>query len=240
MPSRVATLALPAALLTIILSACGEDADTSSPAASDSSSSSASAEPTPTASSEGPCVYTADSSQEVSTQVDLPPTRPSVSGKLPAVISTSAGDLGVVLDADATPCTVNSFVSLAEQAYFDDTPCHRLTTAASGIFVLQCGDPTGTGYGGPGYTIPDELTGEETYPPGTLAMARTSAPHSGGSQFFLVYDQTPLPPDYAVFGKLKTAGLRALQQIADAGTANGGAEGAPKTPVTIESVSFSR
>ncbi len=234
---RTRNIVLAAAvLLAIVLSACGDQTDTTSPTASDTSTGLAAS--TPPSSGGGGCEYAEDANQDVARQVELPPAQPSVSGKVQAVISTSAGDLGVVLDAEGAPCTVNSFVSLAEQAYFDDTPCHRLTTAASGIFVLQCGDPSGTGYGGPGYTIPDELMGAETYPAGTLAMARTSAPHSGGSQFFIVYEQTPLPPDYAVFGRLKPAGLRVLQEIAANGTADGGADGPPKTPVTIESVTF--
>ena len=89
------------------------------------------------------------------------------------------------MDRSATPCTINSFMSLAQQGWFNETRCHRLTDY--GIFVLQCGDPTGTGTGGPGYTIPDELsprtTGLEkegtvaTYPKGIVAMANTGKPH---------------------------------------------------------------
>ncbi len=112
---------------------------------------------------------------------------------MPATIATSVGTLEATLDADKAPCTVNSFVSLAKQGFFDNTPCHRLTTA--GIYVLQCGDPTGTGTGGPGYTIPDEFSTTDTYGPGTLAMANTGQPNSGGSQFFIVYKNTPLPAD---------------------------------------------
>ena len=115
---------------------------------------------------------------------------------------------------------MNSFVSLAEQGYFDNTPCHRLTTAQTQIYVLQCGDPTGTGTGGPGYTIPDELTGTETYPPGTLAMANTGQPDSGGSQFFIVYQATTHPPNYTVFGHISPAGVKAVQKLAAKGTDN--------------------
>ncbi len=127
-------------------------------------------------------------------------------------------------------------MSLAEQSYFDATTCHRLTT--EGIFVLQCGDPTATGTGGPGYTIPDELSGEETYPAGTLAMAKTPYPDSGGSQFFIVYDETPLPPQYTVFGTVDAAGIKAVAEAASAGAddSNGPGDGAPKTAVDIEDV----
>jgi peptidyl-prolyl cis-trans isomerase B (cyclophilin B) len=167
-----------------------------------------------------------------------PPSTPDVSGRVAVSMKTSIGTLDATLDADKTPCTVNSFVSLAKQGYFDGSPCHRLTTAASGIFVLQCGDPTGTGTGGPGYTIPDELSGHETYGPGTLAMANTSQPDTGGSQFFIVYRTTPLDPDYTVFGKLAPAALHAVKKAAAQGSddAFGPGDGHPKVPVTLQGV----
>ena len=148
-------------------------------------------------------------------------------------ISTSAGDVGATLDAEAAPCTVNSFLSLADQGYFDETPCHRLTTA--GIYVLQCGDPTGVGGGGPGYRFPDELSGDESYNGGTLAMAN-GGPDTNGSQFFMVYDDTQLPPDYTVFGSIDEAGLEVLRDVAARGTANGAPDGPPAEQVQIESV----
>lgn len=171
-------------------------------------------------------------------QVDPPPATPTVSGQVRGTIATSIGDLEITLDADGKPCTVGSFVSLAQQGYFDGTSCHRLVT--SGILVLQCGDPTGTGTGGPGYTVPDELDGSETYPPGTLAMANTGAPNSGGSQFFIVYGDTPLPPAYAVFGTVDDAGIAAVVKAAKAGTdnSNGPGDGHPKTPVQISKVTI--
>ena len=181
----------------------------------------------------GPCQYPSDGAP-AAREVETPPEQPSVSGDVPATIATSAGDIDLVLDAAAAPCTVNSFVSLAEQGYFDDTPCHRLTTA--GIFVLQCGDPTGVGGGGPGYNIPDELTGEEQYDAGTLAMAKARTPDSGGSQFFLVYDDSQLPPDYTVFGEIDPAGVDVIRQIAANGTATGAPDGPPATEVRIASV----
>ena len=109
-------------------------------------------------------------------------------------------------------------MSLAEQGYFDATPCHRLTT--QGIFVLQCGDPTGTGTGGPGYSFDDELSGDETYPAGTLAMAN-AGPNTNGSQFFIVYEDTQLPPAYAVFGTVDEAGIKIVQEVAEKGTDTG-------------------
>ncbi|MFJ7264467.1 peptidylprolyl isomerase [Streptomyces globosus] len=156
-------------------------------------------------------------------------------------LKTSAGEIKVEMDAAKTPETVNSFKALADKGFFDNTKCHRLTT--SGIYVLQCGDPEGTGMGGPGYTIADENLdalgkpneqGQVVYPAGTVAMANTGRPHSGGSQFFLVYKDSPLAPSYTPFGRIDAGGMKALEAVAKAGTADGGQDGAPKTPVTIE------
>ena len=109
-------------------------------------------------------------------------------GTVGVTLHLTAGDVDLTLDRAKAPCTVNSFVSLAEQGYFDDTQCHRLVDY--GIFILQCGDPTATGTGGPGYTIPDELDPAPTYPAGTVAMAKRQPPDTGGSQFFLVWADT--------------------------------------------------
>lgn len=224
-----------AALLPLLalLTACGGGSSSStavdggaSPSQSQSSSGSAVT-----------CDYP-DAPQGKTGHATKPPSTPDVSGKVRVSMKTTIGTLDATLDADKTPCTVNSFVSLAKQGYFDNSPCHRLTTAASGIYVLQCGDPTGTGTGGPGYTIPDELSGQETYGPGTLAMANTGQPNTGGSQFFVVYRQTPLPPQYTVFGQLDAAGLKNVQRIAKKGSddAYGQGDGHPKVTVTIQSV----
>ncbi|MEU8775735.1 peptidylprolyl isomerase [Streptomyces sp. NPDC048606] len=156
-------------------------------------------------------------------------------------LKTSAGDVRFEMDASKTPQTVNSFKALADKGFFDKTKCHRLVTG--GIKVLQCGDPEGTGRGGPGYNIPDENLdslgkpneqGQVVYPAGTVAMANTGQPGTGGSQFFLVYEDSPLAPTYTPFGRIDAAGLKVVQEIAKAGTADGAPDGAPKTPVTIE------
>ncbi|GAA4126507.1 hypothetical protein GCM10022215_36210 [Nocardioides fonticola] len=225
-------------LCALSLTACGDDGDTSATddTTPSASATSPSASDTGAAASGTTCDYVAGG--DAARKVDLPPSTPDVSGQVPATIATNIGDLEVTLDADATPCTVNSFVSLAKQGYFDKTTCHRLTTAPSGIYVLQCGDPLGTGYGGPGYTIPDEFTGEETYGPGVLAMANTGAPNSGGSQFFIVYQDSPLPPQYTVFGTLDKASLAAVTKDAEAGAdnSNGPGDGKPVKGVDITSV----
>ncbi|MEU2118312.1 peptidylprolyl isomerase [Streptomyces sp. NPDC016459] len=168
-------------------------------------------------------------------------------GTYTMALKTNEGDITITMDAAKTPRTVNSFKSLADKQYFDGTKCHRLTTG--GIFVLQCGDPKGDGTGGPGYTIPDEnlgalgkagADGTVTFPAGTVAMANTSQPNTGGSQFFLVYKDTKLPPAYTPFGKIDAAGLKAVQDVAGAGVVGGATDGAPKKAVTIEKATVAK
>lgn len=217
-PARTRTLATLCSAL-LLATACGsEDPD----AASDTG-----ATDTTLA-----CDYLT-STQPAAKEVSAPPSTPEVSGTVPVSIATGVGDIGAQLDADAAPCTVNSFVSLAEQGYFEDTTCHRLTTG--GIFVLQCGDPTGTGAGGPGYTFDDELAGDEQYGAGTLAMAN-AGPDTNGSQFFIVYGDSGLPPNYNVFGQLDEESLATVTEVAQEGTTNGQPDGEPKEPVEISSV----
>jgi peptidyl-prolyl cis-trans isomerase B (cyclophilin B) len=211
---------LAAPLLALPLAACGNGSDN---VAEDPSS-----EQT-VATTE--CTYE-ETGTAASKDVDPPDSEAVAEGELPVTLRTSIGDLGLTLDAEQTPCTAHSFVSLAEQGWFDGTRCHRLTT--QGIFVLQCGDPTATGSGGPGYEFDDELTTEETYPAGTLAMAN-SGEDTNGSQFFIVYDDTQLPPLYTVFGAVDDAGLEAVRDVAREGTADGGPDGTPATEVAIDS-----
>ena len=147
-------------------------------------------------------------------------------------VATSRGDIVFEMDTARAPCTASSLRTLASVGYFDDTPCHRLTT--QGISVLQCGDPTGTGTGGPGYSFANENLEGATYPRGTIAMAN-AGPGTNGSQFFLVYADSALPPDYTPFGQI-TEGLDVLDQIAAAGSDNsaGAGDGKPNLPVQIE------
>ncbi len=148
--------------------------------------------------------------------------------------------LGVELDGAAAPQAVSSEISLAQQGFYDGVSCHRLTT--SGLFVLQCGDPSGDGTGGPGYSYGpvENAPADGLYRAGTIAMARQSGNgYSQGSQFFIVYEDTTLPSDaaggYTVLGTV-TSGLDQLRSaVIDAGTADGSGDGAPAVPVTIDS-----
>ena len=155
-----------------------------------------------------------------------------------ATITTNCGDIVMDLDGEAAPQAVASFVQLAEQNYWVDAPCHRLTTQDT-LQVLQCGDPTGTGQGNPGYGFAVEnAPADGRYPRGTVAMARTADPENGnGGQFFIVYGDSELPdPDgYTVFGTV-TAGLDIVDAEAAAGVAPGGSsptDGTPAAPISI-------
>ena len=154
-------------------------------------------------------------------------------------MTTNFGDITLTMDRADAPCTINSFVSLSEQGFYDDTPCPRIGDQ-EGFGILQCGDPTGTGSGGAGYSVADELTGDETYGAGTIAMANTGAPDTNGSQFFLVFRDSQFPPSYTTFGTIDEAGLEVIDAIAAEG--NDGAHpaggGAPNKAVTIEKVTI--
>ncbi len=218
----------------VLVSACG------------SSGSSGSSHNT-VASSAPKCSYPA--AGQAAKTVTPPPGNPPASNPTSMVISTNDGDIPITLEPSTAPCTVNSFVSLAQQGYFDKTPCHRLTT--QGYYVLQCGDPSGTGTGGPGYSFADELVKNDprlqpcasdgsvcTYNSGVIAMAN-SGPNTNGSQFFLVYGNSEFPPAYTVLGHMDAAGLAVVKAIAAKGIGKvglGPGDGSPKEPVTITSV----
>jgi peptidyl-prolyl cis-trans isomerase B (cyclophilin B) len=163
-------------------------------------------------------------------------------------LATTCGQVTVSMDASKAPHTVNSFAFLAKNKYFDHTKCHRLVT--QNIYVLQCGDPTASGSGTPGYHIPDEDLKDPAikngvYPAGTVAMANNYSAQTkqgrdtGGSQFFLVYKDSTLPPDYTPFGRV-TSGMDVLKKIAAAGTVNGAPDGPPKATVVIDRATVTR
>ncbi len=211
---------------------------TPSPTSSASPSGSAAASPSPSASAAvaepaSHCTYTA--SPPAARTVGLPPATPDRKAAYQATLVTNRGSVVIdLLNAKAT-CTVNSFVYLAGKSYFSNTTCHRLTT--SGIYVLQCGDPTGTGSGGPGYKFADENLAGARYTQGTVAMAN-AGPGTNGSQFFLVYrNSESLPANYTPFGTI-VKGLGIIQNVAKAGAdnANGPGDGHPRQKVVIEKV----
>ncbi|RCG27710.1 peptidylprolyl isomerase [Streptomyces diacarni] len=150
-------------------------------------------------------------------------------------LETSCGDIPVEMDADKAPHTVNSFNFLAGEKYFDHSPCHRMTALPQPkpLYVLQCGSPKGSPAGGPGYELDDENLKGAEYPAGTVAMAN-SGPDTGGSQFFLVYKDSALPPNYTPFGKVTDSGMKVLEKIAGAGVAAPQGDGPPNATVVID------
>ncbi|WP_221361648.1 peptidylprolyl isomerase [Streptomyces beigongshangae] len=164
-------------------------------------------------------------------------------------LQTTCGAIDIVMPASKAPHTVNSFNFLVGKGYLDHTKCHRLTT--NGIYVLQCGDPQGTGMGGPGYTIPDENLKDKrlkgnVYPAGTVAMANQynaqtkEGRDSGGSQFFLVYQDSQLPANYTPFGTISESGMKVLKKIAAAGESTGQGDGAPNATVVIDKATVTK
>ncbi|MEU5143825.1 peptidylprolyl isomerase [Streptomyces sp. NPDC021139] len=213
----------------------------------DDSKTNASAEVTPSASAPSkapdPCEKPAEGKVKPQTWKKEPAMTIDKSAKYTMKLATTCGDIDIALKGDAAPHTVNSFDFLAGKGFFDHTPCHRLTT--NGIYVLQCGDPTGQGNGGPGYTIPDENLKDKSlksnsYPAGTVAMANTGQPNSGGSQFFLVYQDSPLPPSYTPFGTISDEGMTVLKKIAEAGESTGQGDGAPNATVVIDKATVTK
>jgi peptidyl-prolyl cis-trans isomerase B (cyclophilin B) len=220
-------------------SAAANSARSPSASATPSPSPSPSPSPTPAPVAEPAhhCTYTA--SGTAVRKVSLPPATPDYTATYRATITTNRGNIVIDLLNSKATCTVDSFVSLAEQKFFNSTTCHRITTS-SPLFVLQCGDPTGTGSGGPGYKFDDENLTGATYTAGTLAMAN-SGPNTNGSQFFLVYKNSTLSPNYTPFGTI-VSGLNIIQKVAKGASDNSNApgDGHPKQKVEIESVTITK
>jgi len=240
----VVTALIVAGAVTTGFALTGGSSDTTAKAA-DTGSASAAASPSSTAAG-NPLKYEASGTSAVK-GITMPTYDASTAQKTYTVtLTTNRGDIVISMDGKAAPYTVNSFVYLAQKGYFNNTKCHRLVWS-SPLFMLQCGDPTATGTGGPGYTIPDENLaslgapdsgGQVTYKAGVVAMANTSQPHTGGSQFFLVGKDSTLTPTYTPFGTI-TKGLDLLQSIGAAG-AETESDGStpPKDATTIEKVTI--
>ena len=194
------------------------------------------------------CTYTVS---DKSSKPSLPPATPDYNAAYKATINTNLGKIQISLLNSKATCAVNSFAHLAAVNFWNTTQCHRMSTDG-GLYILQCGDPTASGKkalscstptlgsGGPGYVFADENLKGATYNAGTVAMAN-SGPNTNGSQFFLVYKNTSLPPNYTPFGNI-TSGLDILQNVAKAGTTctyqAGG--GVPKEKVIINSVTIQK
>lgn len=228
MTARTKYLAVLLAALALVASGCGDKGAKSAPAKPS---------PSESATADAACQYL-PSGQQPAKKVDKPPATPVADGPVKVTIKTNFGDMTATLDGKNAPCAVNSFLSLAKQGYYDKTDCHRITSDKRGFHVLQCGDPTGTGRGDPGYRYAEELTGAENYKVGSLALANTGQPTSSGAQFFIDYDTTSLPPNYTQFGQLTPAGLKVAQKAAKAGVKGkpDGYDGKPATKVTITGV----
>ncbi|MET8080106.1 peptidylprolyl isomerase [Streptomyces sp. NPDC005303] len=197
----------------------------------------------PTSKAPDPCEKPAAGKVETQSWKKEPAMSIDKSAKYTFDLATTCGKIDIALKASAAPHTVNSFDFLANKGFFDHTKCHRLTT--NGIYVLQCGDPTGSGSGGPGYTIPDENLKDKSlksnvYPAGTVAMANTGQAHTGGSQFFLVYQDSQLPPSYTPFGTISESGMKVLKKIAAAGESTGAGDGAPNATVVINKATVTK
>ncbi len=161
------------------------------------------------------------------------------SGQQKVTITTNQGVVEFTMDTAKAPCAAHSFTFLAGKKFYDNTPCHRLLV--TGAYMLQCGDPSGTGTGGPGYQYASENlpTGQTPpYPAGTVAIANAASPDTNGSQFFLVYKDSSFDgPNYPVLGQI-TRGLDVLLKIAAGGT-SGPQQDTPNTKVQIASVTVS-
>jgi len=194
------------------------------------------------------CIWSPDDAAQNPDLKDVgaPPTGLAPNkGTQTMTITTSLGVVEVEVNTAKAPCTARSMTYLASKNFFDNTKCHRITT--EGIHVLQCGDPAGKGSGGPTYKMAEENLPNFTddlknYPPGTIAMAKTQQPNSTGSQFFIVWGDTPLPGQYTVLGKV-TKGLDLIQEAAKAGakdpeTGQDATDGTPKTEVQIKTLTM--
>ena len=161
-------------------------------------------------------------------------------GEVTVNFATKQGDIEMTLDRSLAPCTVNAITGMISAKYYDDTVCHRMTQG--GLSVLQCGDPTGQGAGGPGFQFANEYPTDEAddaalaqsaiYPKGSIAMANAGA-DTNGSQFFINYDDSELPPAYTYFGNLTDKGQKTIDAIAAKGVKDDAPDGAPAEEVRI-------
>jgi peptidyl-prolyl cis-trans isomerase B (cyclophilin B) len=255
-------LGLVAGVSTALLSGGSTPAAAKKPAATKSataspSASAASASPAAVTEPAQHCSYSSASAGTV-VKSSLPTATPDYKAAYTASINTNLGPIKIDLANSKATCTVNSFVHLASANFWNNTQCHRMSNSG-GLYMLQCGDPTAKaseklsctsqtlGTGGPGYEFASEnlptagSSGSVVYKAGTVAMANSGGA-TNGSQFFLVFKDTTLGPDYTPFGTI-TSGLDILQNVAKAGTSctfAGAGGGVPKEKVVINSVSIAK
>lgn len=220
-----------------LITSLGEDDPTdaaASPSATPTATSGASSAPP------GECTFIpGDPAAPNVTDVGVPPTPAETTGTVELAVTTNQGDMTFALDRASAPCAVQSVEYLASKGFYDASPCHRMVNADA-FGVLQCGDPSGTGGGGPGYTFAQEApAGETPYAKGVIAMANSGAPDTTSSQFFIMFQDTDLPPEYSVVGTV-TSGIEVVEKVAAAGN-DGSFEpspggGAPNLPITIETM----
>jgi peptidyl-prolyl cis-trans isomerase B (cyclophilin B) len=180
-----------------------------------------------------PCSYpeSGTAAKAVSAPSNLSPLN---SGTVDLTMVLNGKDAPMTLNRATAPCGVNAFLSLASQGFYNDTNCHRLTKSDK-LNILQCGDPTGQGNGGPGFSFASETTGSETYPVGTVALAN-AGPSTTGSQFFIVYGTTTIDPSFTILGTVTGDGMTVIQDIATQGVQGNKQDGAPVAAATINSV----
>jgi peptidyl-prolyl cis-trans isomerase B (cyclophilin B) len=238
----IAVLAVVGAFFIISGLAGGNNKSAASPSSSSAAGTTAAAATATNPDGTVACNFIPDTSGNTNLKdVGTPPDAANTptTGTSTLRMSTGQGDLTLTLNRTAAPCAASSFTFLAQKGFFDGSPCHREVNQPT-FGVLQCGDPTGTGQGGPSYKFGQEVTSATKYPRGTIAMANSGTANSTASQFFLCFTDTQLSPDYTAVGTVDEAGLAVLDKIAAAGNdgkfepSPGG--GAPKTPVTITSM----
>lgn len=230
-------------LVSALLTGCGLPADSPTPEAPSSVPRATLLDtPSPTASpsTASPSPGTVTCAYRIGGEQSRPADPPSGSnvpatGTVTLTLKTNEGDVRLTLDRAKAPCAVNSLENLARQDFFDNTTCHRLYDNA--IFAMQCGDPSATGKGGPGYTFDDELSSHGgLYAVGTVMMVN-QGPNTNGSQFLLVYSDSPIPGDYTIMGSMDRASIDVVGTIAaegeDGSFASQGGGGVPNNPAQI-------
>ena len=240
--ATVVAVAVVVVAALVITGVFNSDNSSSDAAAGSSSAPASSAAATTKPDGTIACTYSPDKSGNPNLKdVGTPPTPEATPtrGTATLLMSTNQGDLTLTLDRTKAPCAAASFAFLASKKFFDGSPCHREVNEPT-FGVLQCGDPTGSGSGGPTYKFGQEIPKGTTYPRGTIAMANTGQPNSTGSQFFLCFTDTQLSADYTPVGTVDEAGLAVLDKVAAAGNDGSFAAqaggGAPKLPVTINTM----